>query len=43
MAVQLISPTPEQLFAADINGNGAVSVADVIAILRAVLGIGNLV
>ena len=43
MAVQLVSPTPDQLFAADINGNGAVSVGDVVAILRAVLGIGSLV
>ena len=42
MAVQLISPTPDQLFAADINGNGAVSVGDAVAILRAVLGIASL-
>lgn len=42
IAVQLVSPTADQLFSADINSNGAVSVADAVAILRAVLGIESL-
>jgi|GEM_PF-1760944 len=39
IAVNIITPTPQQAQAADVNGDGKVNVQDVILILKAALGI----